>query len=308
MGGGILMGFEKLIGLMICVFALGILAVVFTPQWGGPVVLEKTFALFGLSLLSVVLLLWISGFLYRRWIITGRKNKTTRLWAIGFALFSVIFIGLIFQSFGVSWANMNVPIIFFIFRQFMILALIPIYLGIVRIVTESKFFRLYLPSFMFLVSYIWFIYGLFILKNIEVTMYGFLLFAFVPITFLIAYFFFEFGQRENIFAMKLISFGFAFMGLTYIGWAPWHGNYFYYIMFFLFVLSLVIILMGFVYLSLSKKVEEDEKVVSKLNDEKKVITKEVVKPVEKSVVVVKKEVVRPVEKKVVQENGTGVKE
>ena len=257
--------------LILLAFLIGILNVIYMPEWKGPLLLKETYTLFGLSLVSFILILAIAGFLYHRWAITGKKNKTTLIWTFSFALYSIVFLGLMLQSLGIAWADQKNPAIFFLFRQLMIFFVFGMYSGVSRILTESKFWTKYLAGLILVFSYLVFVYGLFIKDSIEFTMYLFLSFIFIPACFLIAFLFYKYGKLENLFSMKLLASGFIFLGLTYAGWAPFHKDYFYFVMFFLFTISLSVILTAFIYLSLAKTVEEKKKTIPKKEKTKKKI-------------------------------------
>jgi len=242
--------------ILLIVYLVGILNIFYVPEWKGPEILKNNFPLFSLSLVAVILIISIGGFLLRRWKITGKENITTLIWALSFFVYVLTFIGLILKSLGVSWANTGIPLFFFIYRQPMILFIAGIYYGIIRILTKSKFWRGYITTLIIISSYMWFIYGLFIKGNIELTMHGFLSFIFIPVCFFVASLFYIYGNNEKLKPMKFLGLGFAFLGLTYMGWAPWHKDYFYFIMYTLFILSLVLILISFIYLSFNNIIKK----------------------------------------------------
>lgn len=265
------MGFIKnnwcLFTVLFIVYTLGVFFVLYLPSWEGPAVLQKNYMTFGISFMALVLIFAISFFLFHRWEKTRRENKSTLIWAVSFLLFSITFIGMILQSVGVSWVNFKVPWVFFLFRQSMIFFVIGLYLGIVRLMTDSSFFNKSFPLIIFIVAYSWFIYSLLVLENIELCMYGFIYFLFAPMCFLVGCLFRNYANQQGIFGVKLIGFGFGAIGLTYLGWAPWHNSYFYFLLFCLFVLALVLVLVGFIYLSLNKLVEKEQKSKEKVKKE-----------------------------------------
>ena len=101
---------------------------------------------------------------------------------------------------------------------------------------------------MLVVFYGWFVLGLFILEDIVVTMYGFLFLCFIPVCIIIAYMFLLYSRRTGLTAPRYLTVGFSWLAITYAFWAPWRGEsvYMYFIMFFLFIISLAIIFLGFV--------------------------------------------------------------
>ncbi|MFX1518389.1 MAG: hypothetical protein ACFFCD_00480 [Promethearchaeota archaeon] len=237
----------SMIGLLVlCVYVL-----LFRPHLGGLEALKSTFFLFGLSLDTVILLWGIGLFLMYRWYYTGMKSASTLSWGLSFLVYSLVFIGLCLQALGVGWANSNDPVIFFAFRNVMILWAAGMWLGISSILTEKKIIRFGLSGLIIVASYIWFAYGLLILGDVEYTMYGFLFAVWIPICITVGYAFYLYGSNTGLSSPKFLTVGFIFLAITYMAWAPWHFpdvSYIYFIWFFLFEISLVPILIGFILL------------------------------------------------------------
>ncbi|MFC1666182.1 hypothetical protein ACFLZF_00505, partial [Nanoarchaeota archaeon] len=231
-----------LIPILIMILIVGAFLVSQVPELPGPKVLEKSYVLFGLSLNTVILLFAISFVLLSRYMDGG--DKTTLVWGLSFLISSITFIALALRSLGFSWANESTPFLFFIYRNVMILWVAGIYYGLSLVMVKSKKLQI-IPSFIILiVGYLWFIYGLFFIKDIEYTMYGFLYFLFIPLCISLSYLFYKQGKREQAKSMKFISLGFLITGLMYMTWAPWHNNFFYYNCFFIYTLGLVFIFVG----------------------------------------------------------------
>ncbi len=215
--------------------------------------LSSSYPLFGLSMQAVIFIYSIAIFLIFRWIKTGKNNISTLLWAIAFMVYGIVFIGLIFLSFGMSWANTRTDaILFFIWRNPMIIWVALMYVGIAKILTESKKVQ-YVPAIVFaIIGYITFIFGLLLFPNeigINGTMALFLYTLWVPLCYVIGYSFYLYGKQMKINSARLISLGFVVIGITYMAWAPWHVGAVievYYFWFFMFNVGLVIILMGYV--------------------------------------------------------------
>ncbi|MDD5416563.1 MAG: hypothetical protein PHU12_01150 [Candidatus Aenigmarchaeota archaeon] len=222
--------------------------------------IEKTYGLLCLSLISAVLLITTGAFLLWRWI--KSNDKTTLIWSISFLLYSVTFIGLIFKSLGFSWANDKIPEIFFFFRQFMIIWVAGMIYGLYNILKDRKktyqswLFRI-LASLIIIAGYAWFYYNLILNATvadvaIHTTMLGFINFMFVPACVIISYLFLKFGKTEGIKSIRIIGFGFLILAISYMLWAPFHDDVFYFICYSVFVLSLICILIGFVLLASEK--------------------------------------------------------
>jgi hypothetical protein len=231
--------------LLLCVYVL-----IYRPHLSGIEALKSTFFLFGLSLDTAILLWAIGGFLMYRWFSTGMKSLSTISWSLSWLAYSIVFIGLCFQALGFAWANSNDPVIFFWWRNVMIVWTAGMWFGISTILfQEIKMIRYGLTGLILLASYLWFSYGLLILGDIEYTMYGFLYAVWIPICFTIAYAFYLHGSKTGLTSPKFLTIGFIFLAITYMAWAPWHFpdvSYIYFIWFFLFEVSLVPILIGFI--------------------------------------------------------------
>ncbi|NVM01903.1 MAG: hypothetical protein HWN67_06185 [Candidatus Helarchaeota archaeon] len=208
---------------------------------------------FGLGL-DTTILLWIIGtYLLYRWYKGGRTNISQLVWGIVFFIYSITFIGHIFKGLGNSWANENAaPENFFLLRFGMIFWAAGSLYGILRLLIEDKKLRIIPSIFVMLLGFIWFSFGLFIVRDIEYMMYGFLFAIWIPICFSISYIFFNYGQKSGYSGPKIIFLGYLGLTITYMGWAPWHFSdviYFYFFWYFLFLLSLVPILIGFMMLT-----------------------------------------------------------
>jgi hypothetical protein len=236
---------------MVFLAVLMVLVMTFRPQLPGYDELASDFYVFGLALQAVILILIIGIFLLYRWIKTGKQAMSTLAWAIAFLAYSSTFFGLLFQSLGFSWANNTNSGIFFLFRQTMIWWIGLMYVGIASIMTKSWKKQL-IPGIAFLgIGYSIFGIGLLVFNQIEYTMYAFLYGLWTPLCAAITYCFYLYGRDSKLASPKIIGIGFALLGITYLAWAPWHysaGIYIYYIWFFMFNISLAIILVGYVVL------------------------------------------------------------
>jgi len=246
------------IGLII---ALSIVVLIVKPEAAAPEILDPSInpynlVRFGLGLDSTILILLIAGFLLYRWFKGGRSNTSLLVWSLGFLIYSITFIAHILYSCGFSWANENAsPVNFFLWRFGMILWAGGSLYGILRILVKDRKAQILLPLAIICLGFIWFIYGLFFsgYENIiEDTMYTFLFVIWIPICFSISYIFFLYGRRSKSSGPKILFIGYLGLTITYMGWAPWHFSeviYFYFVWYFLFLLSLVPILIGFILLS-----------------------------------------------------------
>ncbi|MBD3353774.1 MAG: hypothetical protein GF364_19995 [Candidatus Lokiarchaeota archaeon] len=233
---------------ILVVSILDILVITFKPVIPAVDVLQNTYPLLTLSIQAVILSYTIGIYLFYRWFKTGRSNVSTLSWSLAFLIYGILFAGLVLQSFGFSWANMNDPTIFFLYRHVMIIWTALMYYGVSHIITREQKWH-YLPTLFILISgYIIFTFGLLYAGDIELTMYIFLYSVWVPICVLVIYLFWLYGINSNTTSPKIISLGFVVLAITYLLWAPTHTSFMYYIAYAFFVLSLVCILIGFVIL------------------------------------------------------------
>ncbi len=230
---------------------------------GAPVsVLESSFFLFGLGLNSTILLWTIAGYLLLRWIRTNRKNYSLLIWSISFFIYSITFVAHIFRALGFPDANENLSVLhFFAWRWGMPCFSAGILYGILIILTDNEKLQ-QIPSVSVLIlGFIWLIIGLFIIPSenpIEITMYLFLHTIWIPVCFTMAYVFAYYGYKAKEIGPKLVGFGFFILMVSYHGWAPWHFQdvvYLYFIWYFLFLISLTPILLGFVLMSVEERQE-----------------------------------------------------
>jgi len=227
---------------------------------GVPVlILESSFFLFGLGFNSTILLWTIGGYLLLRWFKTNRKNPSLIIWSISFFAYSLTFLAHIFRALGFPDANENLsPLHFFAWRWGMPCFAAGILYGILIILTDNKKLQT-IPTFLTLgLGFLWLILGLFIIPSenpIEVTMYLFLHTIWIPICFTMSYVFAFYGYKAKEKGPKLVGLGFFILMVSYHGWAPWHFQdvvYLYFIWYFLFLLSLTPILIGFIVMTVEE--------------------------------------------------------
>ncbi len=222
--------------------------------------LEKTFFLFGLALNTVILLWSIGFFLLIRWIKTGMKNPSLIIWSISFFIYSITFIAHLFRALGFSAANENLSTFhFFMYRWSMIVWAAGLLYGLLKIITENKKYQIIPGLLTLILGFTWLILGLFVIPSenpIEFTMYLFLYTIWLPICFSMSYIFAFYGYKTKESGPKLLSVGFLGVMISYMAWAPWHFAdvvYIYFIWYFIFLLSLTPILLGFFLMTVEEK-------------------------------------------------------
>jgi hypothetical protein len=241
------------------IILLDTLVIIFKPELPGAPALSTTFYVFGLSLQAIVFIYTIAGFLLYRWKFTGKSNVSTLSWSVAFLLYGIVFIGMLLESLGVPWANSKDPIIFFGFRQFMILWVALMYYGISTILTDNKRVRLVPALVMLGFGYMWFAIGLLAMADIVLTMYVFLYTLWTPLCATISYSFLLYGRQAKLVSPRILTWGFAGVGISYLAWAPWHFTsvlYIYYVWFFIFDIGLSFIMLGYVVLPFEMRVKE----------------------------------------------------
>lgn len=248
---------------MIIIGALAVFVLIFKPIGIAPAILDPRLGptagnyfnllFFGLGLDTTVIIWTIGIYLLYRWLKGGRSNTSLLIWSLSFFLYSITFVAHIFKGLGFWWANENFsPEFFFLWRWGMILWAGGSLYGILRILVKKKALQIIPSAVVIAVGFAWFFYGLFVIRDIEWMMYGFLFMIWIPICFSISYVFLIYGRRSGYSGPKILFLGYLGLTITYMAWAPWHFGsviHFYFTWYFLFLLSLVPILVGFVLLS-----------------------------------------------------------
>ena len=224
-----------LLGVLYIIIATLVLA---TPN-GFPVPqFDNNFIQFGLSIIAFFLLLTISVHLL--------NNDYQLVWGLSFLIYSITFVGLSLEALG--YADMSNPIVFLFWRLPMIVFVSGMWIGVSKLFRENKEV-VYLPALLILVLGIsWFFFGLVVLSNIELTIYGFLYGLFVPMTIILAYVWSRFNRDTTFSSPWLVALGFLLIGIVYSLWIPWQVENLspiYYIVFTLFNVALFLILRGF---------------------------------------------------------------
>lgn len=251
---------KALMAMITLLWLMALAFVIYQPNGEAlPAILTKTYWIFGLAGTAAALTIGIGGMLLYRWNLGGRKNETTLIWGVSFLLFSITFIGMCLKAIGVPWANDSDPKIFFLFRHWMILWTAGMSYGITGILFSKQFWRTVNVLVILIASYAWFTYGLLMVGNIELTMFGFLYAIFIPVCVTVAYCFYKYGSMTGFKSLKVIAFGFAQLAVAYMAWAPWHKVDTYILWFFFFVWSLIPILVGFCMLMYEKQISQPKK-------------------------------------------------
>lgn len=239
--------------LLVGIMYFCIIAFALTTPRGFPVPqLEDTFYQFGPAFVAFILLLIIGGYLiYRNYFkpltLKGDVHHQV-IWGISFLIYAITFLGLCLETLAFLFADMSDPILFFIWRTPMIIFVCGIWIGTSQLFTDNRKIIYSFAFFIFFFGEILFFIGLVILKNIELTMFGFLYLEFIPMAFILAYLWYYYGKGSTLSSPKVLALGFFLLGLVYATWSPWHFEdlkYIYYTLFSIYNLALTMILVGF---------------------------------------------------------------
>lgn len=213
--------------------------------------IETSYDLFGASIAGFCLILCIGGYLLYRYYTKTRPLEQAPfqlIWGGSFVIYSITFLGLLLQAWGLEFADMNDPLIFLIWRTPMILWVAGMWFGVTRLLTDNTRLIYYSTLIIIILGMLWFLIGLIILEDIEFTMYGFLYWEFVPMAFVIALLWYNYGTNTGLDSPKVITSGFTLFGIAYLAWAPWHFDelkYIWFVWFNIYIVSLSLLLTGF---------------------------------------------------------------
>lgn len=173
----------------------------------------------------------------------GIKDNVPAVLSVSFLAYSVVYLGMMLESMNyVSIAATE----FFMFRQTMILWAAGIAYSLVTLRTDDKRFRYGTPGAILVLSYAWFAWSLLIQNSVELAMYGFTSFVWIPLTFAFGYLFWAYSGGIGKSGLKWISVGMVYMGTTYLFWAPTQNTFMYEVAFFHYNIGASLILLGLV--------------------------------------------------------------
>jgi len=237
--------------IIVIIYMITTLIVIFKPQ-GFPVPeITTSYDLFGASLTGFTLILIIGIYLVYRYFTKAKPLEQAPfqlIWGSSFLIYSITMLGLLLQAWGFEFADMTDPIIFLIWRTPMILWVAGMWIGVTKLLTDSPKCTYLAALLILLLGELWFFIGLVLLEDIELTMYGFLYWEFVPMAFILAILWFHYGKGAGLNSPKVITAGFTLFGIAYLAWAPWHFEelkYIWFVWFNIFLVSLAILLTGF---------------------------------------------------------------
>ncbi|MFX0120203.1 MAG: hypothetical protein ACFFCU_19095 [Promethearchaeota archaeon] len=237
--------------IMVVIYIFTTIIVVAKPKGFAVSEIIDSYDLFGASLTGFILLLIIGGYLLYRYFTKARpleKAPFQLIWGSSFLIYSITFLGLLLQAWGVDWADMTDPFIFLIWRSPMILWVAGMWIGVTKLYTDCPKCTYLAALIIVILGELWFFIGLILVGDIELTMYGFLYWEFVPMAFILAILWYNYGKGAGLNSPKVITAGFTLFGIAYLAWAPWHFDelrYIWFVWFNIFLVSLAILLTGF---------------------------------------------------------------
>lgn len=236
---------------IIIIYMMTTLIVIAKPHGFSVPEITTSYDLFGASLTGFRLILIIGGYLLYRYFTKARPLEQAPfqlIWGSSFLIYSITLLGLLLQAWGFDFADMSDPFFFLIWRTPMILWVAGMWIGVTRLLTDNTK-CIYLSALLILIlSQVWFFIGLILLSDIEITMYGFLYWIFVPMAFILAILWYNYGKGAELNSPKVITAGFTLFGIAYLAWAPWHFEdlkYIWYVWFNVYLVSLALLLTGF---------------------------------------------------------------
>lgn len=233
---------RKILSVLAIIYILGISVVITVPQLEPALIPADSFWLFGLSLQAVFLLIGTGAVILYNWF--RNPYLPLKVWSISFFVYSLTFFGLLLTSLGIT--SEKIPLVFFLFRNSMIIWAAGMIYGLATHLGFEKRLKRVVTALVLVCGYLWFMWGLLVVSNIEYTMYGFLYFIFIPICVYLSWAFCRAARATGFTSFRYVCLGMIGLAITYAAWAPWHLNYIYAVWFFLFNLSLVPIFAGFV--------------------------------------------------------------
>lgn len=212
--------------------------------------LETSYNLFGPSLAALILLLLIGSYQIYRYFTKSPPQQNTPfqvIWGISFYIYAITMLGLCLEALAFEFADMTEPILFLVWRSPMIFWVAGMWLAITTLMTNDKRVQIIPMLLIIILGELWFFLGLIIVKDIELTMYGFLYWEFIPMALILALIWYHYGKTSTLSSPLVIASGFTLFGLVYLAWAPWHFSdvrYMWFIWFNVYLISLALIFGG----------------------------------------------------------------
>jgi hypothetical protein len=245
--------------LMIVLYIISAITVILTPKGIAIPELDPlstggnpyTYTSFSLSVAASILIVFIGLYLIFRYYQKPAPREESfyqLIWGLSFIIYSLTFIGLTLGAWGFDFANMDEPVLFFVWRSPMIIWVAGMWIGTIMLFSENKLI-IYTPAIVILLGGLtWFYIGLMMFENIEQTMYGFLFGEFIPMAVILAYLWYIYRKDTELSSAAILMIGFSLLAITYAAWAPWHFAelvYVYFFWFAMFIVSLAFIMAGF---------------------------------------------------------------
>lgn len=205
-----------------------------------PLELNISVIQFGFSLSSLFLLLSIGLFLL--------SHGYRPIWGMSFLIYAFSFLGLCLRALNFPFTDINNPFILHLWLLPLVFFISGMWIATSSLFDENKKIT-YLPALgILLLGESWFLIGLAIFRDVELISFGISFGLFIPMLIGLGYIWYRFG-RDSIFASpSFLAIGFSLMGLIHFLWSPWQTEILgqiYYILFTVYIISLVLLFVGF---------------------------------------------------------------
>lgn len=194
----------------------------------------------GLSLAAFLLLLSIGSYLLTH----GYRS----IWGISFLIYAINFLGLCLKTLDFPFTNIDNPIIFHLWILPVVLFISSMWIAVSSFFVENKKI-MYLPAlFILILGESWFFISLSVFKDVELAIFGVSFGLLIPSLIYQGYIWYRFGKDSIYAPPSFLALGFSLMGLIQILWNPWQVGILgqmYFILFTLYIVSLVVIFVGF---------------------------------------------------------------
>ncbi|MHA2202729.1 MAG: hypothetical protein ACW991_03490, partial [Candidatus Hodarchaeales archaeon] len=158
------------------------------------------------------------------------------------------FLGLCLRIFGLPLTDINNPFIFHIWLLPLVIFTSGVWIGTSKLLLEDRRVN-YLPAFLILlIGESWFLIGLFVFKDVTLTIFGLIYGLFIPVALFFAYSWYRLAKTSIFVSPWFLALGFLLMAVMYFLWNPWMSSdldQLYSFFFTIFNVSLLIILGGF---------------------------------------------------------------
>ncbi len=150
-------------------------------------------------------------------------NGYRMIWGVSFLVYAVTFFGFSLKTINIG-VNLNNPLFAHLWLLPLILFSSGILIGITSLFFENKKI-IYLPSLLiFIIGNGWFLVGLNILNDLELTISAYSLGILAPVILGSAIVWYHFGKYTQYVSPWFLTLGFGLLGIVHIFWNPWFSG------------------------------------------------------------------------------------